>query len=181
MEAYSLLFTVQKMSDDLLKLQRLISESKAEAAKHGVEGPLWQIIDQVVGYSDNEKSLSSDGLALVAQTKDADLLMGVMEVESSHRIRLATLHKLTEVRTKFEAETAGLEVAVQGQTISYGATAEEYAKIAATLIRLGTLSTALEDGLPEAVERARSVGERLGPHLKKHFKFEHFMQLSYEA
>src|SRR4051794_28551297 len=52
-QAYSLLFTVQKMSDDLLKLQRLISESRAEAAKQDLQGPLWQIIDQVVGYSDS--------------------------------------------------------------------------------------------------------------------------------
>jgi hypothetical protein len=177
--AYSLLFTVQKMSDDLVKLERLIAEIKAEAKREGVEGPLWTILDDVVGYSKAEMSVSPEGLALVALTKDTDLLMGVMEVESAHRIWLTSLHRLAELRAKMDS--SGLQTKVEGKIVSYGATPEQYAKIAPTIIRLETLSKGIETGLPKSVETARFVSERLGPLLKKHFQFKHFMSIAFQT
>jgi hypothetical protein len=178
-QAYSMFFVVQKMFDDLVKLLRHIAETKAQAEAEGFKGPLWTILDDVVGYSDTGLTISPDGLALVAATKDVDLLMGVREIESAHRIYLEAIHKLAELRAKLES--SGLQIAVEGKTVSYGATPEQYAKIAPTIIRLETLSKSIESGLPEAVARARQVSERLGPHLKKHYKFKHFISVALEV
>lgn len=178
-QAYSLFFAVQKMFDDLVKLLRHIAEAKAQAKAEGFSGPLWAILDDVVGYSEIKLSISPDGLALVAATKDVDLLMGVREVESAHRIYLEAIHTLAELRKGLES--SGLQTAVEGKTVSYGATPEQYAKIAPTIIRLETLSASIDTGLPEAVERAREISERLGPHLKEHYKFKHFIFIALEV
>lgn len=176
-QAYSLLFAVQKMSDDLVKLQQTIVETREKAKAAAVEGPLWALMDDVVGYSRTSYSISPESLALVAQMKDPGLLMGVMEVESAHRIYIESLRKFGELRGKMES--SGLQAAVEGQTVSYAATPEEYARIAPTIIRLETLSQSFEEGVPRAVENARVISERLGPDLKKHFKFNHFMTIAF--
>lgn len=176
--AYALLFALQKMTDDLFKLHRQILVARARAAAGGFEGPLWAILDDVVGYSGASVAITPEALALVAMTKDVDLLMGVREVETAHCIYLEALSKISQLRAKLE--DSGLQIAAEGNEISYAATSEEYPRIAPTIIRLQGLSDSIEERLPHAVEHARQIGERLGPQLKKHFGFKHFMSLTVE-
>lgn len=176
-QAYSLVFAIQKMTDDLLKLDQSIKRARAEAKDAGFEGPLWTILDDVVGFSDSDISIPEEALALVAMTKDVELLLGVQEVQSAHRIYLSVLQTLAEQRRKLES--FGLQTAVEGKTVSYGATPEEFAKVAPTIIRLEGLSKSLEEGLPKAVSHARDISSRLGPHLKKYYKFKHFISMSF--
>jgi hypothetical protein len=59
-QAYSLLFSVHKMSDDLVKLQQIIVETREKAKAAAVEGPLWALMDDVVGYSRTSYSISPE-------------------------------------------------------------------------------------------------------------------------
>src|SRR5207247_10375742 len=124
------------------------------------------ILDDIVGSSEAEISITPEALALVAMTKDVELLVGAQEVQSANRIYLEVLHTLAEQRRTLEA--SGLQVSAEGKTVSYGATSEEYARVAPTIIRLAALSESLETGLPQAVAHARKISENLGSHLKKY-------------
>jgi hypothetical protein len=48
------------MSDDLVKLQQIIVETREKAKAAAVEGPLWALMDDVVGYSRTSYSISPE-------------------------------------------------------------------------------------------------------------------------
>lgn len=175
--AYSIIFKVQKMLDDLLKIEMHLDETKKEASAAGVEGSPWSTMTDIIGFTNSDISVNADELALIAVTKDSDLVMKVRELESGHGSILSALRKLGELRD--DLARSGLITHVDGQTFSFEASELEYAQIAPTLINLETLANSLTPMLPRLIAAGKETAHELGPHLKKHYKFEHFITLSF--
>ncbi|MFL6724818.1 MAG: hypothetical protein ACJ8E3_08180 [Sphingomicrobium sp.] len=176
--AYSLMFAIIKLSDDLTKMEQDVQSGIAKAEAAGVHGELWAKMPINIGHSD-PVSVAAEDLTVVALTRDTDLTTQIGEVEAAHRIYTQCFRRLDELRIEFRS--FGLETAVEGETVSFEADHAQLVKIAPTLIQLRTLSDAVATGLPDAAKQARDVAERLGPHLKKFYKFKHFLVLSFPA
>jgi hypothetical protein len=174
--SYSLMFAIMKFADDLTKMEQDLHTGIAKAEAAGVYGELWAKIPINVGYSD-PVSIPAGDLTVVALTRANDLTTQIGEVEAAHRIYTQCFRRLDELRVEFRS--FGLETGVEGETVSFEADQTQLVKIAPTLIQLRTLSAAIAEGLPRAGNQARAVAQQLGPHLKKHYKFKHFVSLSF--
>ena len=173
-QAYALMFQVQSMTDDLVKLARQIALARQSAPQEAAGVPLWMILDDIVGYTERE-AITPESLALVAVTKDVELLVGIQEVEAAHRIYLDCFARMAELRRNLES--TGLQSSAHGNCVTYVASQEDYPRVAPILIRLEQLSQELEVRLPEATQHARVISAKIGPLLKTHFRFEHFVSL----
>jgi hypothetical protein len=176
--SYSLVFAVQKITDDLTKMERDIRAGIATAKAAGVEGEVWTKLRFGVGYSE-PITIPAEDLTVVALTRDNDLTTQIGEVENSHRIFLDSIRTLQALMEKFESFE--LQTSVQGEIVSFEADAAQQALIAPTLIRLRTLSQSVCSNLPAAAAQARDVAARLGPHLKDHYKFKHFVVMTFST
>jgi hypothetical protein len=176
--AYNLLFAVLRIADDLTKMELDLRNAIAKAEMTGAQGEIWTTMTSSIGYADPVSIPASD-LALIALTRDTALTTEIGESEAAHRIFLQSLSRLEALREKLDS--FGLQTRIDGQIVSFEANEAQLARIGPTLIQLRTLSNSIAEGLPKAAAKARSVAERLGPHLKKHYKFKHFMSLSFPA
>lgn len=174
--AYSLMFKVQKFTNNLMQLNQHVAETSKAASEAGVDGPAWARYADIVGFTGLDAVIHADELALIAKTKDAQLVMDVRELESAHSIALSAISKIQEMRD--ELGKSGLIKKVEGQTVSFEASQEQFANIAPLLINLETLASGTFASLPEMAEHASQTCMKLGPHLKKHYKFRHFINLA---
>jgi hypothetical protein len=175
--AYGIIFAVHKMTNDLIKLNDHLAQCIGEATQAGISGPTWTKISDIIGFSDSEVSIPPEDLAIVAITRDVEMVTEIREIEAAHHSYIKSMFKLSELRQKLDA--SGLHTAVQGQVVSFEATPDEYLKIAPTIINLETLTNSLLEGLPRAVLQAKNVASKLGPHLKSYYKFKHFIVLAF--
>lgn len=175
-KSYSLVFAIMKIAEDLTKMEDDVRTSLRKAKAQGVEGELWTKLTFAVGYP-SAISIPSEDLTVVALARDQDLTRQVTEVEAAHQIYLEAMRKFQHYLDKFEA--LGLHTGMQEETVSFEADRAQLVQAGPTLIRLRTLSHSICEGVPRAARQAREVATRLGPHLKAHHEFKHFIELSY--
>lgn len=175
--SYGLLFAVLRIADELTKME-IDLRAAIERAKTMGTTELWTVMTSSIGYSEPIR-IPPEDLSVVALTQDMNLTTQIGESESAHRIYTQSLQKLDELKAKFEA--FGLHTNVEGQIVSFEANSEQFVRVGPTVIQLRTLSESIAEALPKAAEKARSVAERLGPHLKKYYKFKHFITLSFPS
>ena len=175
--AYSLIFKVQHFANELVQLERQVKEGIERAESEGAGTPVWTKMVDVVGFKGDPESINSKELALIAKTQDLDLLMKIRELESGHHIMVSVMSKISEFRIRL-ADT-DLAEAVSGRTVSFAASPDQYPKVAPLLISLNDLSAGLATDLPRITKSARELANRLGPTLKKYYKFKHFVVLSF--
>lgn len=175
-KSFSLMFAVMKIADDLTKMEGEIRAAVAKADAAGVRGEVWTKLTISVGYSE-PIAIPADDLAIVALTRDQELTTQVGEIESAHRIYTEAVRALAAQQEKFEA--FGLHTAVDGQTVTFEANEAQLVRAGPTIIRLRTLAESLCTGVPRAAKQARAVAAKLGPHLKRHYKFKHFIELRF--
>jgi len=175
-KSFSLVFAVMKIADDLTKMEGDVQAALAKALAQGVEGEVWTKLTFGVGYSE-PISIPPEDLTVVALTRDQHLTMEISETEAAHRIFLDSMRALQSLQDKFES--FGFHKAVDGETVTFEADQEQLARAAPTIIRLRTLSQSMCAGIPQAAKQARELAGKLGPHLKSHYKFKHFVQMTY--
>jgi len=174
--SYSVMFAVLQIADDLTKMEQDITAGLAKAAATDPPAEFWTKMPTSVGFSDPIVIPSAD-LTVVALSRDQGLTKEVGEVEAAHRIYVQSMLRLEQLREQFQS--FGLGTDVQGNTVGFEANEAQLVQIAPTLIQLRTLGDAIAEGVPPAAKQARSVAERLGPHLKSHYRFKHFISLSF--
>ena len=174
---YSLMFKVQEQADEISQLEKAIHDSSSGAKNEGVEGPLWTKLNNIVGFNRSNDPVSSEELALVARTKNQNMVMGIRELESGHRILKSILDEIANL--KGELEKLDLGKAVDGKVVTFAVTEQEYPRVAPFLIGLNELSEHLDEMLPRVSAHARKTATELGPFLKKSYGFAHFISLTF--
>ena len=174
---YSLMFKVQEFADEITQLEKAVGDSYSGAQAEGVEGPAWTKLNNIVGFNRIANPVFSEELALIARTKNHQLVMDVRELESGHRILKSVLHEISSLKTNLEAMNLGRSV--EGKVVTFGIGKAEFPSVAPTLIGLNELSEHLDKILPRISEHARQTATELGPFLKKSYKFSHFISLSF--
>ncbi len=101
--AFSLLFKIQSLTNEIAQFDGIVKESQAGAAADGVTGPAWTWLNSTIGFDGVQESINADELALVAMTRDTEFLMQVREVESGHRILLGVVREIEELRGRLES------------------------------------------------------------------------------
>lgn len=173
--AYSLIFTAHQMAEDIVKIRLHISESFSQAELQGIRGAPWTKLQDVIGYSEIEMKFSSDEMALIAQTHDQDTLMSLRELENSHRILLTRMRIISNLRNDLSkcAQIVNIQGSVaESQIDSTGNSAR-------LIVNLDTISHNLLEDVNEMAENAVRTLEPLGKSLKNHYKFEHFIEVSF--
>jgi hypothetical protein len=173
-KSFSLVFAVMKIADDLTKMERDVCAALEAAKAQG--GDVWTKLRPGIGYSE-PITIPSEDLTVVALTRDQDLTLQVSEVEAAHRIYLVSMKKFQSLKDKFES--FGFHVAVKGETVTFEADEAQMVRASPTIIELRTLSQSICEGLPPAASQAREIAAKLGPHLKRHYKFKHFVEMSF--
>ena len=135
------------------------------------------VLEDLIGY-ERRPAPTAEQLALVAITRDVDLLAGVQEIATAHSIYVESLHRLFELRSGID--WGGLKTLLDGREVSYLGTPEDSARIKPTMIKLDDLSEAIENQISEAAAKALKTSSEIGPHLKRHFKFGHFITMAVE-
>ena len=177
--AYSLIFKIQYLVDQIVKMDNGIGLQIRNARQSGFSGGAWQIITDFVGFKEPSESIFADELALIARTKDVELVTKVRELESGHSILLNSLSKICELRVKLSE--AGVGHFVDGRTVSYAISEDELPAIAPIIINLDDLSASFESMIPRIAQQARETAGKIGGHLKSHYKFQHFISLSFPS
>ena len=174
--AYSLMFKVQNFANELVQLEREVQLGVKRAELDGMSGPVWTKMVNVIGFRHDSESITADELALVARTKDVDLVMKIRELESGHLIMMSVITKIESLRSQMSE--MDLAESVQGRTVTFEAKSQqEHARVAPLIINLGDLSEGLVRDLPRICVEARGLANTLGSKLKKYYKFEHFITL----
>lgn len=135
---------------------------------------MWNWLVTSIGYPE-PITIPADDVTVVALTRDQTLTSQILEVEAAHRIFLACMNALDGQRNKFEAFGLQSKATKKG-TVSYVWNEEDNARVLPTITRLQTLSKSLCEDLPKSARKARQVSEKLGPHLKQHYKFKDFVE-----
>ncbi len=174
--AYSLMFKVQILADEIWKLDLHLKEAIAQAERAGLNGPLWSKLPDIVGFQKEPERVTAAELALVAETRDITLVTKIRELESGHSILLQTFESIQGLRTQLPALKLG--TSVEGRIVSYGGPAEDYPQYAHIFINLSDLSKELEEQVARIASNANFVAASLGNHLKEHYKFKKFLTLS---
>lgn len=174
--SYNLFFAVLKIADDLCKMELDLKAGLARAEAAGIKGEVWTKLTSSIGFSD-PIVIPPEDLAVVALTRDNDLTLKISEMEAAHRIYTTSMRKLDDLRDKFE--TFEVHSGMEGETVTFVADETQLARIGPTIIRLRTLGESIAKDLPDAAFAARCVAEKLGPHLKKYYKFKHFISMSF--
>lgn len=174
--AYGLLFKVLLYTDESVKLDLHIKDAVQAAKERGFEGPLWSRLPDILGFKQSPESISADELALVARSKNADLVMKILEVESGHSIVMQSFRAIQELRLKLHA--LNLDKTTDGRVVSYvgsGSLAAEAAPITASL---DDLSDGLEGQVERIAKKAQDITAKLCEHLISYYKFKDFMRAS---
>jgi hypothetical protein len=177
--AYSLLFKVQHYVNEIMQIRDLVGESVAAAERSGATGPLWTKVVEPVGFSEKSIPISPDELSLLARVGDVELTMEVRDLESGHSILRSALDRMFALRRELRDAQPGSSA--DGRTISFEVDEKSYPGVAPTLINLADLSTHLESAIPRIASQAIKTGNQLGPALKRHYKFGHFIALSFDS
>ena len=174
--AYSLIFKILFFADEVWKLDREILAAIARANEDGPETPLWTKMQEVIGFEENPERITAKELALVADTQDAELVIKVMEFESGHSILMKSIRKIQQLRNQLtDLKLAQL---VDGRVISFGGPSADHPNYAHLFIHLNDLSAGLVEQTSRICEAGREIAGKVGPHLKKHYKFKHFVTLA---
>ena len=96
----------------------------------------------------------------------------MMEVENGHQIVMQSFGKLMDLRDQIGY--SGL-ADVSGDTLSFDLSKTETKAIAPAIIEIGTLAKQIENMLPDLCEEATCLRLKLGPELKAHYHFIHFV------
>ena len=175
-QAYALVFKIQFYADEIWKIDRQIKAAKERSAAEGFEGPLWSKLYDIVGLDESPERISSEELALVARTKDVELVAKVREIETGHAILKQTLSKIHQFR--LHLSSSGFARSVNGRVVSFEGPPEKYAEIAPIIIGLNDLSEGLDDMCCRVSSNASDVAGKIGNHLKSNYKFENFISLT---
>lgn len=174
--AYSLVFKVLLLADEVWKLNREISSAMGRPEDGDAKSPLWTRLQDVIRFDENPERITAQELALVADTRDADLVMKVLEFQSGHSILMQAIGRIQELRNQLN--DLDLAQSVDGRTVSFGGPVEEYPKYAHIFIHLNDLSDGLETQAARIANTGRELAGKLGPHLKRFYNFDHFVTLT---
>ncbi|MCK0129501.1 hypothetical protein [Erythrobacter sp. F6033] len=175
--AYSLVFKVNELCERIYRLDRHISNCVPKNDDGGFEKPAWPRILDVIGFSRPPEAITSNELALVARTKDNELTMAIKELESGHKIAFECFNRIIEY--KGVLAESGFATKADGDVVSFEATQEQYAKLAPTFIGLESGGDGLVEMLPGIRKSSQKIAQSLGPKLKEHFGFKHFVAISF--
>ena len=126
--AYALVFKIQSLTDEIWKIDREIKNAIKRAAAENFHGPLWAILDEIIGLDESLERISAEELTLVARTKDADLVIKIREIESGHTILKMVLAKIHELRASPDLRKHAKSV--KGRVVSFAGNQEEFPAIA---------------------------------------------------
>ena len=176
-DAWGLFFTVQNMTNDILQLNMLVRQSVKSAESHGLVGDNWTKISDIGGFSKNEKHIATEQLVVLALTQNPEIMMGVLEIQSSHQIYIQLVSRLTAL--KEDLLKLQLPSAANGPVIGFKINIDQYPKVAPYIVRLKDIGDALVSELPKVALKAKDVAQKLGPHLKQFYKIERFGTISF--
>lgn len=175
--SFSLIFKMHELCERIVRLDAHMTECLARAQQDAFDGPLWGVMLEAIGFGPEPPPINADELALIARTKDDELVMQLREVEMSHRICFDCYNRIIE--RKKMLSTSGLITEVAGETVSFEATQQEVANLAPLFIELEGSAMGLVDLLPRATKNAKEVASKLGPKLKAFYKFDHFVSIAF--
>ena len=139
--------------------------------------PLWQLLPISFGW-DKEIVLQPAELALLAGTKNHELVTKVQEANSAHRIYTRAANRVGEL--KLELANSGLAASASGEVIQFEATSAQYAGIAHVINQLEALSEKLGSDLAEATHQAVECGRQVPKVLKDFYTLEHLVGLVFD-
>jgi hypothetical protein len=175
--SYSLIFKIHELCERIVRLEAHIIQCLARAQDEDFDGPLWGVILEAIGFGPEPLAISADELALIARTKDDELVMKLREVEMSHRICFDCYNRIIE--RKRALSNSGLITEAAGETVSFEATQQQVANLAPLFIELEGSARGLVDLSPRASKEAKEVASKLGPKLKTFYKFDHFVSIGF--
>jgi hypothetical protein len=175
--AYSLIFKIHELCERIVRLEAHVTECLTQARNQNFDGPSWGVILEAIGFGPEPLSISADELALIARTKDDQLVMKLREVEMGHRICFDCYNRIIE--RKRLLSNSGLITEVAGEMVSFEATQQQVANLAPLLIELDSSASGLVDLIPRAAKEAKEVASKLGPKLKAFYKFDHFVSIGF--
>jgi hypothetical protein len=177
--AYAVIFKLVRLSNDLEQTHQHFTSCLGDLANIKDNDAIWQRLLDFAGFSDVEIVFSAEELAIVANMKDQQLTMDLMELEAGHRIVTSTLREITTLRQKIA--DSGLAKEIRGNVVTFVATPEQQAAIGPTLINLDSFAKSLVKNVPELTKLAKTVSTDLGRRIKAHYKFKEFVELNYPS
>ena len=175
--AFGLVFALQNICNDLIQLTNLVRDvaiTRTDEFKAGVK--LWQLMPISFGW-DREVNVRPAELALLADTKDNDLVNSVQEAASAHRIYTRAAIRIGELKVQL-AEVASA-TASNGDSVSFESDGPERARLTPIISQLEGLSEKLSDDLGEATHRAMECARAVPSKLKDHYNFDHLVGLNF--
>ena len=171
-ELFKVVITTSLIQSDFVNLKREIDESIKSANANGLaDMPNWTKVQSNPGNFERI-SVSPDDLVSFMEAKEHNLLSDIIELGMKHARLCDAFNTYSQQRLELKDHMP--KNSVSGPVVSSSLTKEDRLRLAPRFLELDSLLTSIEKLLPEYIERARSVTNRIGPAARKYLNDPNF-------
>jgi hypothetical protein len=171
-ELFKVVIKTSLIQSDFVNLKREIDESIKNANANGlVEMPNWTKVQSDPGNFE-QISVSPDDLVSFMEAKEYNLLSDMVELGMKHARICDAFNTYSQQRLELKDHMP--QNSVSGPVVSSSLTEQDRLRLAPRFLELDSLLTSIEKLLPEYIEKARSVTNRIGPAARKYLNDPNF-------